>query len=75
MIRQAVLLACCLLQGACSAHPDPTFVVAARDLLEAVGPEYRAYVDADPALTVEQRRRRHRTIDRFERAVAIRELR
>lgn len=38
-----------------------------------VAPEYLHYVDADPALTPEQRQRRHATVDRWAEAIAVRE--
>lgn len=34
-----------------------------RLFLEAVGPEYGKYVDADPNLTPEEKARRHRTLE------------
>lgn len=71
-----VLLALCLLLlPSCAAGPDPTFVAASRATHDAVAPEYLRYVDADPALTTEQRTRRHATIDRWNEAIASREVR
>ena len=71
----SLLLMCCAVAPACAAGPDPTFVLAARDTLNAVAPEYLRYVDSDPALSQEQRDRRHRTIGRFEEAIKSREVR
>ena len=55
--------------------PDPTFVAASRATHDAVAPEYVHYVDADPALTAEQRARRRETIDRWREAIESREVR
>jgi hypothetical protein len=51
--------------GGCAALTGPggPYVAADRATFDAVAPEYRAYVDHDPALDAEQRQRRHRTID------------
>jgi hypothetical protein len=54
---------------------DPTFVAAARATYDAIAPEYRAYVDADPQLTDEQRAIRRATLDRWNEAIATREVR
>lgn len=71
-----VLLALCLLLlPSCKAGPDPTFVEASRATHDAVAPEYRRYVDADQALTPEQRTRRHASIDRWNEAITSREVR
>lgn len=72
----SVLLALCLLLlPSCMAGPDPTFVAASRATHDAVAPEYLRYVDADQALTTEQRNRRHASIDRWHEAITSREVR
>lgn len=68
--RSLVLL---LTLGACVGGPDPLFVSASREAYTAVTPEYLHYVDADPALTTEQKTRRHATTDRWNEAIAARE--
>lgn len=64
-----------MLTPSCAAGPDPTFVAASRATHDAVAPEYLRYVDADPALTTEQRNRRHASIDRWHEAITSREVR
>ena len=68
-----LLLACCALLPSCAGGPDPTFVAASRAAHDAIAPEYLHYVDADPALTPEQRQRRHATVDRWAEAIVVRE--
>jgi hypothetical protein len=48
--------------GGCQGATAP-YLAADRATLDAVGTDYEAYVDRDPSLTLDQRRRRHRTID------------
>lgn len=62
-----------LLLAACSAGPDPLFVSASRQTHTAIVPEYMNYVNADPALTREQRQRRQATCDRWNEAITARE--
>lgn len=69
-----LLFVCLLILPSCAGGPDPTFVAAARANHDAVAPEYLRYVDADPALTPEQRTRRHASIDRWNEAIASREV-
>lgn len=57
----ALLLAC--LSGVCGcATPEAAFVRAERATYQAVAPEYVAYVEADPALSDEEKERRRRTV-------------
>ena len=69
------LLGILLIFGACQGGPDPVFTTASRDAYTAITPEYLHYVDADPALTAEQKTRRHATTDRWNEAIAAREKR
>lgn len=69
-----LLAICLLLLPSCTAGPDPTFVAASRATHDAVAPEYLRYVDADPALSPEQRTRRHASIDRWNEAITSREV-
>lgn len=59
---------------ACAGAPDPLFVGASRAAHDAIAPEYLRYVDADPALTQEQRDRRRATVARWAEAIAVREV-
>lgn len=66
-------LSLCAILSSCQAGPDPTFVAASRATHDAVAPEYLRYVDADQALTKEQRDRRHATVARWLEAISSRE--
>ena len=68
-------LAALLFLPSCAAGPDPTLTAAARASHDAICPEYLRYVDADPALTQEQRDRRHLTVDLWRQAIESREVR
>lgn len=74
MKRRIPLVALLLLTAAC-AGSDPTFVSASRVTHDAICPEYMNYVNADPALSREQRQRRQATCDRWEEAIRTREAR
>lgn len=54
-------LFCLALSPACT--PGAAYVEADRLTYEAVAPDHRRYVDADPNLDAEQKARRHRTLD------------
>ena len=47
----------------CATTLDEAYARADRATFDAVAPEYAAYVAGDPKLTVEQRERRHRTVE------------
>lgn len=64
----ASLFALCSCQGLSTVD-----VVADRAFLDAVSPEYLAYVDADPALLPEQKRIRHNTVERYREVIVARE--
>lgn len=51
-----------LLPLLCSCGLSEAYVAADRATYNAIAPEYRAYVEADPALSAEQKARRERTI-------------
>ncbi len=70
---RSLSVAALLLLTSC-VSPDPTFVRAARDFHDAVAPEYVAYVQADAALTPEQRALRLATVARFVAAISSREV-
>lgn len=72
MKRRPLALLGLLSLGACQGV-DPLFVTASRDTYTAVAPEYAHYVDTDPALSAEQKQRRHATIDRWNEAITARE--
>jgi hypothetical protein len=55
----ALALVAAAASGCCGAGEQTK---SRRLFLEAVGPEYGKYVDADPALDAEQKARRHRTL-------------
>lgn len=44
----------------------PAYVTADRATFDAIAPEYRAYVDADPELSLEKKTRRRGTIDSWD---------
>lgn len=56
------LLCSVLLLAAGCTLPPAAFVSAERAAHDAIAPEYTAYVQADPALTQEQKDRRLRTV-------------
>ena len=74
-MKRRIPLVALLLFAACSAGPDPIFVSASRETHNAIVPEYMNYVNADPALTREQRQRRQATCDRWNEAIRVREAR
>ena len=47
----------------CAANVPADWVAADRATYNAVAPEHAAYVDADSTLTLEQKQRRHNTLD------------
>ena len=59
----AVLL---LLAGSC-VGPNPAEVAT----YEAIAPEYRAYVEADPTLQEADKERRYATLDRWAAAIGV----
>jgi hypothetical protein len=69
--RKKFLPLALLLLPACAA--DPSLVTAGRQFYMAVAPEYALYVEADPALTREQKDSRHLSIKLFHEALLIRE--
>lgn len=62
-MRTTLVLAVLVLTG-CASVPCET-VPAMRAALDAIGPEYQGYVQRDPELTEEQRRRRLATLGEF----------
>ena len=75
MKRRPLALCLLLVLGACAGGPDPLFVGASRMTYDAIAPEYRNYVNADPALSSEQKQRRRDTLDRWNEAITVRERR
>lgn len=69
-----LLVACCACLTSCAGGPDLLFVSASRAAHDAIAPEYLHYVDADPALTQEQRDRRRATVTRWGEAITVREV-
>lgn len=63
-----------LLLASCNGAPDPAFVRASRLTYDVVAPEYLRYVNTDPALDVEQKQRRADTMERWNGAIAAREV-
>jgi len=70
--KRLVFVALALLSS-CQGGPDPVFVSASRETYNAITPEYLHYVDADAALSTEQKARRHATTDRWNEAITARE--
>ena len=66
MKRLAALLILLLAAG-CIGQPDPAEVAT----YKAIAPEYRDYVTADPGLSLEQKERRFRTLERWAAALQI----
>ena len=65
---KTLLLACGLLLASCTT-PGGTYVQADRDTFDAIAPEYRIYVQADPSLSVEQRDRRLLLIELWDKRI------
>lgn len=61
--KGVLLFASPLLLGLAACNPGAAYVEADRLTHEAIAPEHRRYVDADPNLDAEQKARRHRTLD------------
>ena len=61
--RTACALVALLFVAGCT--PVQSYVEANRAIYDAVAPAHRAYVTADPALTLEQKDRRLRTLDEW----------
>ena len=71
MKRAGAVLA--LLLAGCAGPQE--FVGAQRAYFEAIGPEYKSYVQADPELTEEQKRRRMLTLRTWEISIRAEENR
>ena len=61
------LIASCAILPSCT--PTHVYLAADRATFDAVAPEYRAYVEADAALSAEQKQRRFRTVDTWQSRV------
>ncbi len=74
MRKLRALIPALLILVACSCRgPDPILVKAQRATYDAVAPDYLTYVDADPALSTEQRERRRRTVETWRLRVETQE--
>lgn len=73
-LRSLSLIALLLCIPACTTL-DPTMVDAGRAFVDAVGPEYLAYVEKDKTLDVAAKERRQLTVRLFDNALKVREAR
>jgi len=61
------LMFLCLCVSSCALNKD--FVVGVDGYTQVILPEYKAYVEKDPALSQESKRIRTQTADRFQKLV------